>query len=55
MAPRFFFLFNIFIFIYFSKYETIETHAHEFLSLIISPVGSVCTVMTLLIFFTCTH
>ena len=30
-----FFLFNTLIFIYLSKYETIETHAHTFLSIII--------------------
>ena len=36
MAPRiFFFLFNILILLYFSKYETIETHALAFLTLII--------------------
>ena len=36
-----FFLFNIFIFIYFFKYKTIETHARAFLPLNISAVGSV--------------
>ena len=36
-----FFHFNIFIFIYFFKYKTIETHARAFLSLNISAVGSV--------------
>ena len=38
MATRIFF-FNIFIFIYSFKYETIKTHARAFLSLIISAVG----------------
>ena len=32
--PGFFFLFNIIIFTYVSKYETIETHARAFLALI---------------------
>ena len=36
-----FFDFNILIFINFLKYETIETHAHTFLPLNISAVGSV--------------
>ncbi len=36
-----FFCFNILIFIYFFKYETIETHARAFLPLNISAVGSV--------------
>ena len=35
------FLFNILIFIYFFKYETIETHARAFLSLIILAVDTV--------------
>ena len=39
--PGFFFLFYIMFFIYFSKYETIETHASAFLALIISAVVSV--------------
>jgi hypothetical protein len=36
-------IFHIFsiIFVYFFKYETIETHARAFLALIISIVGSV--------------
>ena len=42
MTPsRIFFHFNILIFIYFSKYETIEIHARTFLPLNISAVGSV--------------
>ena len=32
------------IFIYFFKYETIETHARAFLALIISALGSVNTI-----------
>ena len=42
MAPRIFFLFNILILIYFLKYETIETHARAFLTLILALAG-VCT------------
>ena len=40
----FFFRFNIFIFIYFFKYKTIETHARSSLALNISAVGSVGSV-----------
>ena len=36
-----FFLYNILIFINFFKYESIETHARAFLSLIILAVGTV--------------
>ena len=36
-----FFLFNILIFIYFLKYETIETHARAFLTLNILGIGTV--------------
>ena len=36
-----FFLFSILIFIYFSKYETIETHAHAFLTLILLAIAGV--------------
>ena len=39
--PGFFFLFNILIFIYFFKYETIETHARAFLTLNILSIGTV--------------
>ena len=39
--PGFFFRFNILIFIYYFKYETIETHARAFLPLNISAVGRV--------------
>ena len=39
--PGFFFHFNIWIVIYFFRYETIETYAHEFLPLNISAGGSV--------------
>ena len=35
-----FFLFNILIFIYFLKYEIIETQARDFLTLIISAIGT---------------
>ena len=38
---RILFLFNILIFIDFFKYETIETHARAFLTLIISAIGTV--------------
>ena len=44
MAPRIFFCFNIFIFIYFFKYETIETHARAFLTVNILAIGRVCKV-----------
>ena len=40
-APRIFFRFHILIFKYFSKYETIESHARAFFSLNISAVGIV--------------
>ena len=40
-SQDFFFHFNIFIFIYFSEYKNIETHARAFLPLNISAVGSV--------------
>ena len=36
-----FFPFNILIFNYFFRYETIETHAREFLALIILAIGRV--------------
>jgi hypothetical protein len=39
--PGFFFHFNILIFIYFFKYETIETHACAFLTLIILSTATV--------------
>ena len=39
MAPTIFFLFNILTFIYFFEYETIETHALSFLTLIILAIG----------------
>ena len=35
------------IFIYFFKYETIETHARAFLALIISALGSVNDILKL--------
>ena len=38
--PGFFFLFNTLIFISFFKYETIETHARAFLTLIILAIGT---------------
>ena len=41
MAPRIFFHFNILIFIYFFKYEIIETHARAFLTLNILSIGTV--------------
>ena len=41
MALRIFFLFRIFIFIYFFKYETIETHARAFLTLKILAIDRV--------------
>ena len=41
MAPRILILFNILIFIYFFKYETIETHARAFLTLNILAMGRV--------------
>ena len=42
MAHRiFFFLFSLFIFIYFFKYETIEIHARAFLTLNILAIGRV--------------
>ena len=41
--PGFFFLFNIKIFIYFFKYEIIETHAHTFLTLNILAISRVGT------------
>ena len=37
-----FFFFNISIFIYFFKYETIETHVGAFLTLNILAIGKVC-------------
>ena len=40
-APRIFFCFNILFFIYFFKYETIETQAHAFLTLNILAIGRV--------------
>ena len=39
--PEYFFLFNIFLFIYFFRYETIETQARAFLSLISLAIGTV--------------
>ena len=36
-----FFPFNILIFVYFFKYETIETHAHAFWTLIILALAGV--------------
>ena len=41
MAPKFFFLFNIFIQFYFFRYESIEIHAHTFLTLLILAIGRV--------------
>ena len=43
MAPRIFLHFNILIFIYFFKYEIIETHARAFLTLIILGIATVLT------------
>ena len=40
-SQDFFFCFNILIFIYFFRYETIETHALAFLALIILAIGTV--------------
>ena len=40
-SQDFFFLFNILIFIYFFKYETIETYARAFLTLNILAIGRV--------------
>jgi hypothetical protein len=40
-SQDFSFLFNIFLFIYFFRYETIETHARAFLTLIILAIGTV--------------
>jgi hypothetical protein len=40
-SQDYFLLFNTLIFIYFFKYETIETYACAFLSLIILAVGTV--------------
>ena len=40
-SQDFYFLFNILIFIYFFKYETIETHARAFLTLNILAIGRV--------------
>ena len=40
--PGFFFCFNILIFIYFFKYETISTFAPTFWTHIISELGGVC-------------
>ena len=42
-SQDFFFLFGILILIYFFKYETIETQARAFLTLIILVIGTVCT------------
>ena len=39
-SQDFFFLLNILILIYFLKYETIETHAHAFLTLNILSIGT---------------
>ena len=46
--PGFQFLFNILIFIYFFKYETIETHAHAFLTLNILAIGRVNSILPLI-------
>ena len=43
-AHRFFFHFNIQIFIFLFKYETIETHAHTFLTLIILGIATVVSI-----------
>ena len=40
-APRIFFLFIILIFLYLFRYETMETHARAFLTLIIFAIGPV--------------
>jgi hypothetical protein len=48
-SQDFFHIFSI-IFIYFFKYETIETHACAFLALIISAVASVSVVPTYLFY-----
>ena len=41
MAPRIFFLFST---LFFQKYETIETHAHSFLTPIILAIAGVTSV-----------
>ena len=47
MAPRIFFLFDILILNYFSKYETIETHARALLALISLVIGRVIRIIAL--------